>query len=258
MSVLLMTATINSGYFGNISTTITDTDERRKQYEDALTKYIRFSSFDKIVFAENSHEKLNESYYLDMANAVGKQVEFLDLPGNNKVMKIKGKSYGEAALIHEAFQKSVLISTEPAIYKVTGRIWINNINSIVDDKPENCFVAHNFKSWVLTSFFKITSEDYWTALSSAPEMCNDNTDDSLWCIEHTYYELLKNAVNPVRAFSVYPDMRGINSGSGARYTKTKKQLIVRNIITVFKLNQYDPKRKIYYPFLSFLEYMKHR
>ena len=258
MSVLLMTATINSGYFGNISTTVTDTEIRKKQYEEALVNYIQYSKFDSIVFAENSNEQLDEQLYQDMADTYGKKIEFLELPGDSNRMNIQGKSYGEAALILGAFQNSDLISNESVVYKVTGRIWVNNINLLINDKYDNCFIAHNFKSWVLTSFFKITSEDFWSALSSAPEMCNDNMDNSLWCIEHVYYELLKKARYPINRFRVYPDMRGINSGSGAMYTKTKKQLLIRNIISLLNLNKYSPTNKFYYPMFTWLEYMKHR
>lgn len=256
MSVLLMTATINSGYFGNISSHITDTEIRRKQYEDALEKYILYSNFNKIVFADNSNEKLNEQYFLELAQKSNKKLEFLEIPGDMQLMKKRGKSYGEAALIRNAFLKSELISCEDSIYKVTGRIWIQNINKIIDNKHQNCFIAHNFKEWVLTSFFKITKEDLLHALAGAPELCNDNTENNIWCIEHVYYELLRKAENPVKAFPVYPDMIGINSGSGAYYTKTKSQLLIRNIITKIGLNTYDPKPHFYYRFFSWLEYIR--
>ena len=258
MSVLLMTATINSGYYGNISTTVTKTEERKKQYEEALTKYIQISRFKKIVFAENSETHLNEEFFLKMAEGYGKQIEFLDQPGNIAQIKALGKSYGEATLILDAFNNSKLIQSEPAIYKVTGRIWIDNINDLINDDTENCFIAHNFKEWVLTSFFKITYNDFWETLSFAPNLCNDNTEDYFWCIEHAYFELLKRTPNPINRFKVYPDMRGINSGSGALYTKTRKQLFVRNIVTKLNLNKYNPNKQFYYPMLSWLEYWRHR
>lgn len=258
MSVLLMTATINSGYFGNISTKIKDTEERKKQYENALTNYILHSKFDKIVFADNSNEHLNESYFCDLADKYGKALEFLEFPGNCDRMRAQGKSYGEAALILEAMKGSKLISGEPSVYKVTGRIWIENINKLINDRTETCFVAHNFKSWVLTSFFKINIEEFWETLSSAHELCNDNTEDFEWCIEHAYYVLLKNSILPIHSIIPYPDMRGINSGSGGFYTKTKKQLFIRNALTLLGFYRFNPNRQFYYPLLSLLERLKHR
>ena len=257
MSVLLMTATINSSYFGNISTKIADTKERKRQYEDALTKYIMYSNFDKIIFADNSNEQLDESFFCEMAERYKKKIEFLHLPGNMDLMKTQGKSYGEAALILDAFRNSKLLVGESAIYKVTGRIWINNINKIINDRVENCFIAHNFKAWVLTSFFKITSKDFWKSLSSAPELCNDNSEDSFWCIEHVYYELLRKTIYPVQKFKVYPDMRGKNGGSGGMYTKTKKQLFIRSIITILNINKYNPNKQFYYPFFLWMEKVRH-
>ena len=252
MSILLMTATIDSGYFGNIGTTIKDTEERRKQYEETLTKYICSSKFDKIVFAENSNQSLNEAFFNELASKYGKIIEFLEFPGDIDLMKAKGRSYGEATLILNAFQNSILISDEAVVYKVTGRVWVNNINKLINDRPESCFVAHNFKEWVLTSFFKITKDDFWDALASAPELCNDNSPNLLWCIEHVYFELLKKVSAHIKGFHLYPDMRGIISGTGTPYTKTKRQLFVRNIVTFLKINKYNPKKQFYYPLIRWL------
>lgn len=250
MSLLLMTATIDSSYFGNIATTIKDTEERRKQYEDTLTKYICHSNFDKIVFADNSMQCLDESHYTDLAIRNKKIIEFLECPGNIDRMKSQGKSYGEAALIVDAFQNSKLISGEPVVYKVTGRVWVSNINKLINDRQENCFVAHNFVEEVLTSFFKITTKTFWEHLSSAPELCNDYTQDQPRHIEHVYFELLKTVSSPIKKFGLYPDLRGINSGAGTLYTKTKKQLLVRNIAGFLNINKYNPKKQFYYPLMK--------
>ena len=256
MSVLLLTATINSGYFGNISTKITDTAERKNQYADTLEKYICESNFDKIVFAENSCERLDEEYFMQKANQYNKKLEFLSLPGNKSLMKLKGKSYGEAKLISEAIANSKLIKEEQAFYKVTGRVWISNINKLINDRVENNFVAHNFKSWVRTSFFKIRKDDFYNCLIDAAELCDDNTENYEWCIEHVYYECLKKAMYPVETFLVYPDLRGINSGSGAPYTKSSKALWIRNVITKNKGYKMDCRNHGYYIVLKKIEELR--
>lgn len=250
MSVLLMTATIDSGHFGNVRTTIKDTEERRKQYEDALTKYICNSKFDKIVFADNSLQSLDESYFRELAEKNGKTIEFLECPGDVNKMRAQGKSYGEAALILDAFENSQLIHSEPAFYKVTGRVWVNNINKLVNDRPENCFIAHNHVEEVLTSFFKIKTNVFQEALSSAPELCTDNIPGFPGHIEHVYYELLKKVTDPIKVFRVYPDLRGRNSGSGTLYTKTKGQRFVRNVAVFLRIMKYNPGKHFYYPLMK--------
>ena len=253
MSVLLLTATINSGYFGNISSTITDIKERRKQYHETLEKYIRYSEFPKIVFADNSEERLDESFFIELAKSLRKEIEFIELPGDKELMKKQGKSYGEAVLIKEAFEKSRLIGGESSFYKVTGRIWVENINKLINDVPETCFISHNFKSWVLTSFFKVRSDEFSSTLSVASKLCIDNTPNWFWCIEHVYYELLRTAIYPVNSFLEYPDMRGINSGSGGLYTKTRKQMMMRNLLLKLGIYHFHPDNQFYYPIFRWLE-----
>ena len=246
MSVLLLTATINSAYFGNVGTLIKDYDERKQQYLVTLKRYISESNFDKIVFAENSNESLDEESLKKLAESYGKKLEFLSLPGDKELMKKQGKSYGEAKIIHDAFTTSALIQKEEAIYKVTGRVYVENINKLINEQVENNFVAHNFKSWVLTSFFKIRKDDFLLFFENTPELSNDNTPDYEWCIEHVYYETLKTVNHPVYAFPTYPDLRGINSGSNTPYTKSKRALFLRNLLTKINWYVFDPKpRKIY-------------
>ena len=256
MSVLLLTATINSGYFGHVGTLIKDYDERKQQYISTLTRYICDSKFDRIVFAENSNESLDEEYFYELARVHGKKIEFLSLPGDKKKMQEQGKSYGEAKLIYDAFSTSVLIRDEDAIYKVTGRVYVENINKLINERVENNFTAHNFVSWVLTSFFKIRKDDYFEFFQNTPQLSNDNTPNYEWCIEHVYFETLKNVKHPIKSFRCYPDLRGINSGSNAPYTKSKKAIFLRNILTKFNWFKFDPKPKKVYKLINYAQTLK--
>ena len=46
----LLTGTIDSSVFNNIENLITSTEERLRQYESSIERYISQSSFDQIVF----------------------------------------------------------------------------------------------------------------------------------------------------------------------------------------------------------------
>jgi len=246
MSILLMTATISSEHFGNVGTTIQDTQERRKQYEETLHKYITLSKFDKIVFAENSGAAFDMQRFGKLAERYGKMIEFLYLPGNKENTQIFGKSYGEAQLISDAVCNSKLLENEQAFYKVTGRIWIPNINELIDNKVNNCFVAHNFVSWLLTSFFKVRVDDFKDNLLCAKNVCNDSNGN---CIEHIYYELMKKAKHEVRSFKKYPKLTGINSGSGVSYGKSWVGEKIRNVLIKLKWYEMDITPRWYYSVL---------
>lgn len=158
MSVLLLTATVDSGYFGNVETKISDTAIRKRQYEETLEKYITMSEFTSFVFAENSGTPIDEERFKKLCHKHGKEIEFLFLPGN--VKKKYGKSFGESQLIEDAFDRSALISNSDLFYKVTGRVWIENINKLIANDEKSHFIAYNHRKWVTTIFFCITKKDY--------------------------------------------------------------------------------------------------
>ena len=54
MNKLLMTGTINPSVYNNTGVVITDVSQRLYQYEHTIERYIKFSDFDCIIFAENS------------------------------------------------------------------------------------------------------------------------------------------------------------------------------------------------------------
>ena len=244
MSVLLITATIDSGHFGNTRTKVTDTTVRLKEYTRNLEKYIVESRFDSIVFAENSGYEMDYGYYYDLCRKHGKSIEFLYLPVSVDKVIEKGKSYGEAKLISDAFLNSKLINKQNTFYKVSGRIWIQNINDLIDDKEDSCFIAHNFMGWVLTSFFKIRTDTFRDNLLNAYMICDDSTDN---CIEHVYHHLLRNSIHKIYSFNTFPIKVGVIGGSGSAYTKTKRQIARRNLL--LKLNAYHYDKKEHFTIL---------
>lgn len=255
MRTLLITATINAAHFGNVGTSVKDTATRKKEYHDNLIKYLTNSYFDKIIFAENSGGKLDEDKFYELAQKNKKQLEFLFLPVDVGLIKKCGKSYGEAKLIEDAVRRSKLLQGEQAFYKITGRIWIANINELINDRAENCFIAHNFMSWVLTSFFKVRLDDFKELLSDAHMACDDSGKD---CIEHVYFNRLQNARHIVNSFSKYPVMIGINSGSGFPYTKSDAQIRRKNILIKFGTYKLDGRKHWYYTYMQLGNVWLHR
>ena len=221
MSLLLMTATIDSGYFGNTCTKLTDTQERLKQYREALHFYIKESNFDKIVFAENSSSAFEVDYFTKLAKQNSKSFEYLPVQGDIEKTKTLGKSYGEAKIIQDFIEKSQLLGGESSFYKITGRLIVRNINQFVNEKAETRIISQNSYSACVTSFFKLAIEDYWKwfheGLKGIDEFHGMN-------IEHAVYRQIDKMQIGVKSFRPYPDISGVIAGTGGKYDKGRRKL----------------------------------
>lgn len=120
---LLLTGTIDSSVYNNKGNRITDISERLLQYESSIQKYIESTPFNPIVFIENSGYNFDEKKFKDLAELNGKQFEFIEGSICFEEITSKGKSYGDAFLIHEGLSKSRLLSDCSFFYKITGRIF---------------------------------------------------------------------------------------------------------------------------------------
>lgn len=238
MSTLLLTATINSGYFGNVETKISDTEIRRRQYTETLEKYITRSNFTRFVFAENSGAHLDEGYFYALCADHNKQIEFLTVLGDVEKTRRYGKSFGESQIIADAWKHSSFLKQEEVFYKVTGRVWIENINDIMVFDGKSHFIAYNYKKWAITIFFCLSRNDYETLIKGNE---GDYEDASLepWKMgewlpcERTFYLRLMKSHQKIKAFSRYPDFRGNLGGTNLPYTKSKSNLFVRNVLNKF-------------------------
>lgn len=121
--VILLTACIHPN--GMCLTALKDTDERKKQYIDALKYYLRTTEL-PIVFVENTATDLSPMFTPYMQSG---RLEYLTFDGNNYPKEL-GKGYGEAEIIGYAMRHSTLLKTSTYLLKITGRIIVTNINSI--------------------------------------------------------------------------------------------------------------------------------
>jgi hypothetical protein len=134
------------------------------------------------------------------------------------------------------------MATEEAFYKVTGRVFVKNINKLINDKPTSEFIMINHIEWCLTSFFKIRKDVFNRRLSEAKD-CLDRTDIKNNCIEATYYQLLEN--EKIDCFRRYPDLDGVIGSAGVPYNASKIVLFRNNIF--LKLGLYSYRNKFYLP-----------
>ena len=157
---ILLTGTIDvsNSYGGKNKVVINNTNERLKQYESAISRYICESVFDIIVFVETSNYPFNESKYCELAEKNNKKFEYITFIGNGEKVKEKGKSYGEAEAILYGITNSKLLKNEQVIYKGTGRIFLKNSKIIVKHKSKsrNEFISFSKIDYgrCVTWFFK--------------------------------------------------------------------------------------------------------
>ena len=119
-SVLLLTACINPN--GMAYTVLQDSDERLKQYREALDWYLHHVE-NKIVFVENTGYDISPMYEDAIASG---RLEVLTFHGND-FDKSKGKGYGEALIIEYALKNSDFLKDNVNIIKITGRLVCENV-----------------------------------------------------------------------------------------------------------------------------------
>ena len=120
--VILLTACVNPG--GMPFTVLNDTSERLRQYREALDFYLRETT-QPIVFCENTLCDFSEDYKEHISSG---RLEYITFDGNN-FDKSKGKGYGEALIMEEAFRISKLLGQCDFVVKITGRLIVRNIST---------------------------------------------------------------------------------------------------------------------------------
>ena len=252
--VLLLTGTINPDIFKtpekSINVSLTDVTERLEQYKNAIHRYIKESLFTDIVFVENSGYDFSIQEILDESVQYNKRFEFIRLVLNETQisnMLKKGKGYGESLLIDYAINNSLLIKECDEIWKVTGRLYIKNINTIITHRTEGvsegiCNNPRRFikykqawpGNWIHTEFFKITKADYYKYFNNNWELCDDYTGAIGWrpqhCIEQVWYQIAKENHIQFKNFYEYPEIEGVYGSRNIKYETSFFKQKVKNLL----------------------------
>ena len=214
-NIVVLTATIDPSV-SNVNIALNNAGERLNQYLDNIRKIIVNTNVSNIVFCENSNFLHDYSELQTLAEQHGKSLEVLTFMGSNEIIRAKGKSYGEAEILNYAVDNSVLLrGGETAFFKLTGRIFVNNIDEILSSTQYgNIFIRWDMKKKeVDTRFFKVQVDFYKEHLYGLLDCMDEGHGLS---IEEVYYNNLKG--NPsIRPFAIYPDIRGICASLGKPY-----------------------------------------
>lgn len=124
---ILLTACVNPN--GMQQTILQDASIRLQQYKDALNFYLSITEV-PIVVVENT----DTDFSIGLKKYIYEgRLEFLTFNGNDFEKK-RGKGYGESIILNYAFLKSKILRQSKYVVKITGRLKIKNISSIVNTK----------------------------------------------------------------------------------------------------------------------------
>lgn len=209
-AIILLTGCINPN--GMPFTKLTDANERQRQYIEALHYYLNHTSC-PIVFCENSLTDLSTLF-----NDIKDRLEILTFKGNQD--KQRGKGFGEAEILEFAFRHSLFIHDDCIVVKITGRLIVSNIASILNSlNYDKDFVTCQFHSNLLFADSRIfcATPSFYMAFLKFKDHINDS--------KNIYFEhILASTVleSPIQyiPFTEEPFITGMSGSTGELYTKT--------------------------------------
>lgn len=224
--IILLTACINPG--GMPFTVVSDATQRLNQYLLALQFYLQNTSC-PIVFVDNSN--MDKTPFLEYESQYGSRLEILSFDGNK--VKTQGKGLGEMeiieyALIHSKFN---LLLDKHRIVKITGRLIVRNINSLLKCYkwhlyPYKSIVCHvNSDLTFADSRIFISLGSFMNLLVKQKKYLNDT--------KGIYFEhLLCQQIKQQKTFTFFPfitepHFEGISGSTGIKYEKPNTSLLYK-------------------------------
>jgi hypothetical protein len=235
MSVLIITSTVN---VSSCLTVVVDPEIRLQQYISSILFYIKVKNIESIIVCDNSgfdYSKINKLIIL--AEKHSKKIEFLSfLSDSVKTMKY-GKGYGEGQIMSFITKNSILYNNnESSFFKVTGRIIISNIESVIrfSSVNKNYFQRTYFNSLrtddkIDTRFYYVKKQDFEEYLINSYKEVNDN--DGFY-LEHSYFRTIKENKVRYSFFNVLPFVKGVSGSTGSYYDIPKRNFIIRSFVNI--------------------------
>jgi hypothetical protein len=219
--ILLMTATVVPDPNVSSRLAVLDPDDRRRQYEAALSFYARLGAghLDGIVLAENSGADLS-SFAALVPDSL--PLELVSIPPATTAPKTR-RGYLEMVLVSSAFASSTLLNQPGATaVKVTGRYRVDNLVSVMGSMDASQELGFNLrrypKPWADMWVFFATQAGM-EALRPQLPVINEvepggSAELSMFrVLEHLHAE----GVAVQRRFGVEPRLSGTRGFDGASY-----------------------------------------
>lgn len=221
--ILLLTGCINPS--GMSYTSLNDPKERERQYVNAIHFYLSKTHY-PVVFTENSGTDISQLFTDSIKSG---RMEFLTFKGNQN--KERGKGYGECEILQYALEHSILINTAKSkrIAKITGRLIIRNIQSIIlwhtlFTSQDTTLCSFNSDLSFPDSRFIIASKEFYHTFLKKKDCINDSTG---YYFEHALCDTIKKekafAYSP---FFMMPRIEGISGSTGKEYTELPSSTVI--------------------------------
>lgn len=225
---LVLTGTIDTSVFNNTNVKLTDTQLRLKQYEDAISFYIEETKMDYIIFGENSGYDFNIEKFETLALNNKKKFEFIPITTDYEMTVKLGKSYGEGDCIEQTVIRSRLLKEVEFFYKVTGRVIVKNIDSLLDNDNESRCIFRNDLNRCYTVFFKMNKQMFLNYFLGCKYRCDETQDID---IETVFYQIITENKLKVLGYKHYPKYEGIIGTIGCSYGDSENVWKIKDICT---------------------------
>ena len=219
-----------------------DVEERLKQYEESLHFLLCSQTFSKVVFCENSNFGTERMSYLkDIAKENGAELELLSFQGNVEKACVHGKGYGEGEIMDYVFSHSELIRTEAYFVKLTGRLKVDNIKTIVRriNQQRTYFNIPNrtIRNFYDTRLYGMPTKQFKDCFLNSYDKVMDERGIFL---EMVYTQILQECNIQVHNFPRYPRVVGVSGSGGTVYSYTEWKCKIKDVLSF--ANFYTLKR----------------
>lgn len=223
-----------------------DTATRLEDYKRALRSWLtKQTHVQHIVFVDNSGYPLDTLKHIaETENVHGKHVEFLsfhyDTTGDSDI------SLGEIAILDYALTHSQTLANTSYFIKCTGRVFVENIDSLVQDLPETFHAVARFSenlsyidSVIMIFETRMYREDMLSLIAQTMKQPNGKTD-----FERAYAKVLHELLAKDYQwfpFSHEPIFSGMSGTKNQSYRK-----------------KYGRFQSLWYSFISHMFYKRYR
>ena len=219
--IILLTSCVNPN--GMPFTALSDINVRKQQYLDALRFYVNNTPL-PIVYVDNSNVDIKE--YNVISNIVDDRLEILSFDGNHD--KEHGKGYGELEIIDYAIKHSNIINsnTNVSIIKITGRLVIVNIMTILNQLKYNILPSSNSVICSMNSDFSMADSRLLIAPLNFYKRLIENrmaiNDSEGVYLEHVLCSLIKKQnLYEFHPFFTEPQYQGVSGSTNITYEAKK-------------------------------------
>jgi hypothetical protein len=201
---------------------ISNVSERLLQYKLATLRWVVETPFNKIVFIDNTDVQVFSETEISQFNDYGVELEQI-VTKPNPAIQIRGTSFGISEIYETAINQSELINNSKHFAKVTGRLFVENMEDLIDEIDEN---SSYLIRWLSKGIFRFkpgrfderfgiyNKEFYINNLLPLKSKMDDSKDQ--W-IETVYNEVLEKEKSKLKCFKTYPRIVGISGHYGKPY-----------------------------------------